>query len=103
MNVSTLEKWEIILIKTLSIALISFFLSYLGGHIVKRNIGAVRLGIFISVLWILFSFISIEPYKHTYYKSQNWTEFFLIGIIPVILYWGIIWVISGFLRNKNNK
>ena len=72
----------------------------LGGYIIRGNRGAIRLGVLISVLWVVVSFVALEPYNRSY-PSQSWTEFFEIGIIPVISYWGVLWVISGFLSNKN--
>ncbi len=90
------EEWGIISAITAGIAIASFALSYLGGHIIRGNSGAIRLGVLISVLWVVVSFVALEPYSRSYRG-----EFFGIGIIPVISYWGILWVISGFLPSKN--
>jgi len=90
------EDWGIISIITAGIAIGSFVLSYLGGHIIRENKGALRLGVLISVLWVVGSFVALEPYN----RYMNWTEFLWIGIIPVISYLGILWVISGFLSKK---
>jgi len=91
------EDWIIISIITAIVAIGSFALSYLGGHIIRGNKGAIRLGVLISVLWVVGSFISFEPYSR---RGNYWTEFFGIGVIPVLLYLGILWVISGFLPKK---
>ena len=90
------EDWGIISIITAGAAIGLFALSYLGGHIIRGNKGAIRLGVLISVLWVVGSFIALEPYN----RYRSWTEFFGIGIIPVISYSGILWVISGFLPKK---
>ncbi len=87
------EDWVIISAITIGIIIGSFALSYLGGHIIKRNKGAIRLGVLITVLWTIGSFVALEPY------NRSWTVF-LIGIIPVVFYWGIIWVILGFSSHK---
>lgn len=94
------KDWGIIYAITAGIAIASFALSYLGGHIIRGNRGAIRLGLLISVLWVVGSFVALEPYSRSY-LGQKWTEFFGIGFIPLISYWGIIWVISGFLTSKN--
>lgn len=88
--------WGYISIFTSVIAIGSFALSYLGGHIIIGNKGAIRLGVFISVSWVVGSFVALEPYS----RYRKWTEFFGIGIIPLISYLGILWVISGFLPKK---
>lgn len=99
------DAWGFIAAITSGIAIGSFALSYLGGHIIRENKGAIRLGVLISVLWVVGSFfVALEPYiwyLEPYSWYQRWTEFFGIRIIPVISYWGILWVISGFLPSKN--
>ncbi len=94
------EDWGFISAITAGIAIGSFGLSYLGGHIIRGNKGAIRLVVLISVLWVAGFFVALEPYRSYRGKSQSWTEFFGLGIIPVISYLGILWVISGFLPNK---
>ena len=88
-----LSAWGRLSIITAVIVLGSFALSYLGGHIIKGNKGAFRLGVLISVLWVACFFVALEPYNNRYRR----TEFIGIGIIPVISYLGILWIISGFL------
>ena len=90
------EEWGFFYIITAGGTIGTFILSYLGGHIVRGNKGAIRLGVLISVLWVVGSFVALEPYR----RYGSWTEFFGIGIIPVISYLGILWVISGFLPKK---
>ena len=90
------EDWVAIFISTAVVVIGSFSLSFLGGHIIKGNKGAIRLGVLISVLWVIAFFVVLEPPRHV-----SWTEFLGIGIIPVISYSGILWVISGFLPKKS--
>jgi len=80
-------------ISSVGVAIGSFALSYLGSHIIKRNKGAIRLGVLISFLWAAGSFVAVD----------NWTEFLVFGIIPVVTYWGILWAIFGFISSKNEK
>jgi hypothetical protein len=90
------EDWIVISIITAGVAIGSFALSYLGGHIIRGNKGAIRLGVLISVLWVVGSFVAMEPHN----RYRKWTEFVEIGIIPIISYLGILWVISGFISKK---
>lgn len=92
----TYIEWVFISAITAGIGIGSFALSYLGGHIIKRNKGAIRLSVLISVLWVIGSFVVLEPPY-----SSCWTDFLAIGIIPVVSYLGILWVIMGFLPNRN--
>jgi len=91
------EEWGFLSIITAGIAIVSFALSYLGGHIIRGNKGALRLGVLISVLWVIINFVRLDPYN----KSWNLDNFLWLGFIPVISYLGILWVISGFLSKKN--
>ena len=93
---SSVNNWGNISIVTACIAIGSFVLSYLGGHIIKGNRGAIRLGVLISVSWIVGFFVAFEPYN----KNRHWTEFIVFGIIPIIAYFGILWVVSSFLPKK---
>lgn len=96
-------RWDIISIVSVCVGIGSFALSYLGGHIIRGNKGAIRLGMLISVLWVVVNFLDIEPsFGRHIYRYKQWIEFFKIGFIPVMSYWGILWVISGFLP-KNKK
>ena len=88
--------WGIISIITVGVAIGSFALSYLGGHIIRGNKGSFRLGVLISVLWVVVSFIALESIVGYW----TWEWFIGIGIIPVISYCGILWVISGFVSQK---
>jgi hypothetical protein len=90
------KDWREISITTVIIVVGSFSLSYFGGYIIKGNKGAVRLMILISILWVAGSFVVIEPYN----RYRQWGEFVLVGLIPVISYLGILWVISGFIPSK---
>jgi hypothetical protein len=93
---SSTSDWGFISLFTAFIAIGAFALSYLGGHIIIGNKGAIRLSVFVSVLWVVGSFVVLEPYN----RYRQWTCFFVVGIIPVISYLGILWVISGFLPKK---
>jgi len=37
------------------------------------------------------------------YSYSNWDVFFLIGALPVIVLWGIIWIVRGFRTTRNKS
>lgn len=81
------------------IFIISFGLTYLGGHIVNGNIGATRLGIVISLLLIL----GLNPFLLSLYDTdwisyEGLAVFMGIVVMPMLIYWGLLWIIKGFLR-----
>lgn len=57
--------------------------------------GKSRLAITISVIWLLL--------WTTYFKP--WTgellAFTLVGVCPVIIGWGALWVVDGYRKNQN--
>jgi len=92
----TSEAWGGISIAAAGIAIGLFVLTYLGVHVIRKHKGAIRLGVLISVLWVIGFFVELEPYK----RFGSWADFVVIGVVPVISYLGILWVISGFLPKK---
>jgi len=63
--------------------------------------GKKRLFIFLSCVWILF--VAIEAIEESTPFIFQWGDFLSIGIFPVIIIWGIYWVISGFKRDKSKS
>jgi hypothetical protein len=58
-----------------------------------RLSGGMRLAVSASLLWPLGAAVYLEPW-------QNGTRAFLLaGLLPVAVFWGIVWVTAGF-RNK---
>lgn len=31
---------------------------------------------------------------------NNWDEFFLYAVLPIVLFWGILWIVKGFWKNR---
>jgi hypothetical protein len=54
------------------------------------NAGLMRLGLFLSVSWIVLAFILLNPF------SGSWMPFVAGGVLPVAIGWGIRWVALGF-------
>jgi len=66
-------------------------------NIIKASV-LYRLLIVISVLWIICSMIRIEPWY-----NNNLGDFLSFGILPIIIFWGIVWVIKGVINNHHLK
>ncbi|GAB3280366.1 hypothetical protein [Parahaliea aestuarii] len=67
---------------------------YIGGWIVKGHKGAFRVGIVLSIVWIFAWLLASDPFD-----SYGWDEpeaFFLGGLLPTILFWGVVWIAKGF-------
>ena len=64
---------------------------------------SMRLAILVSVFWPIFSFIYIvEPNKY-FILSEFIRKFALMGVLPLVLTWGLWWVIQGFKKDKAYK
>ena len=50
--------------------------------------GWMRLGIVVSVVWVVFV-----------YATSNLEDFVLAGILPLIVIWGMCWIIEGVWEN----
>lgn len=70
--------------------------------------------IFISAIWIIGVLIYINPWYRSgttrsglggvrRYSYSNWDDFFLIGVLPVIVLWGMIWIGRGFRATRNKS
>jgi hypothetical protein len=68
--------------------------------------GWYRLLIVASVIWFLFSLVFTDPWTHKMpdfmggYTENNWDQFLTIGIAPLIIFWGLIWIVCGFKKDK---
>ncbi|MFO7665048.1 MAG: hypothetical protein R6V76_00310 [Desulfobacterales bacterium] len=56
--------------------------------------GRIRLAIFVSVLWAAGAVLFFKPW------NENLFPFIYIGIGPVFLGWGLIWVLAGYKKYK---
>jgi len=91
----------------IAIALAIFMLPRLAGKRVEkkgsatRNIleinGWLRLAIMVSILWPAGAALYLKPW------NGQWPMFLYMGTAPVILFWGIFWVLSGFLKAKKKS
>jgi hypothetical protein len=59
-----------------------------------RITGFIRLALFGSMAWILATAVYLEPWT-------RWDQHYLIvGVGPVLLFWGLIWIISGYRKYR---
>jgi len=57
--------------------------------------GKQRLAIFFSLIWMsLIGFVAGSD------PEFKWVFFLLIGVFPVALIWGVVWVVVGFRQKK---
>lgn len=65
------------------------------GKILKALSGKVRLGMLVSAVWLLVWTVYFRPW------SGEFLGFALVGLSPVILGWGILWVVNGFKKDQD--
>ena len=56
--------------------------------------GRMRLAIFASILWSAGTALFFQPWK------ENLPLFLCIGIGPIFLGWGVIWVLAGYRKYR---
>ena len=65
--------------------------------------GWYRLLIVISIIWVIVALIGTNPWTYSSSRGgsyNNWDNFFLVGILPVAILWGVIWIRQGFKKDK---
>lgn len=74
--------------------------------------GWYRLLIIASIIWAIVSLVIIDPWTHDHHPFllsettilvNHWGKFLRIGILPVVTFWGLLWVINGFRNKKRNQ
>ena len=63
----------------------------------------LRLAIIGSIFWPIFSFIYIVEPNKFFILSDFIRKFALMGVLPLVFYWGLWWVIQGFKEEKYLK
>ena len=59
--------------------------------------GPVRVAVLLSLFWPALIALFVEPW------NGRWPLFFYLAAGPVVLLWGIWWVVSGFRREKGER
>jgi len=62
--------------------------------LMKRISGRGRLAILASVIWLVATALWLQPW------AGNQTLFVGIGAAPVVVGWGVWWVVSGFKQKR---
>ncbi len=93
---------EIVLLIVIALAL--FYIPRLraGKTAARRQIeatppltGLMRLAILITVLWVAGTAIVVKPWNNT-----NVLFYLSLGIAPAFIFWGLIWVYSGYKKYR---
>ena len=64
----------------------------------NKTMGFLSIGIVLSVLWLLNSFID-----DTGVRGFDMNDFVILGLVPVVIFWGLIWTVSGSRIEDNNN
>ena len=59
---------------------------------IKQIPGKWRLAVFISLVWLVVAALWLEPW------GEDLILFAGVGALPVLIFWGAVWVVTGFLR-----
>jgi len=51
-----------------------------------------------SIVWFLVALIITDPWTRSGWggSHNNWNEFLVSGVLPIVALWGIIWIVQGF-------
>jgi len=73
--------------------------------------GWYRLWVAVSIIWVIFMLLFVAPFSPfppkfvmsvaLYRHWGRWGDFFLLGILPVVIPWSTVWVIQGFKNDRN--
>jgi hypothetical protein len=66
----------------------------------KRLSETLRLAIIISIFWPIFSFIYIVEPHEFFILSEFIRKFALMGVLPLVFFWGTRWVVQGLKKGK---
>ena len=64
--------------------------------------GATRTGVILSVLWVIYQFVKHEQWISTevYFRFD---DFIIEGIVPLVIIWGLFWIVYGFTTEDNEQ
>ena len=63
----------------------------------------MRLAAMVSFFWPIFSLLYIwEPRRKLYIQAAI-SKFVLMGVLPLVIAWGIWWVVQGFKKDKSHS
>jgi hypothetical protein len=62
--------------------------------LMKKITGRWRLAILVSVVWLAATALWFRPW------TGSQTQFVVLGAAPVIVGWGVVWVMAGFRKRR---
>jgi uncharacterized membrane protein len=94
------ENWGMAFLFAILFVIFVAGMTQLVGRAVRKAASAtwaLRLGIVISVIWFLTCAVLIEPlaYDSLYDSYYNLSKFLAIGVIPLVLFLGLVWVVKA--------
>ena len=60
--------------------------------------GFLSIGIVLSVLWLLNSFVD-----DTGVRGFDMNDFVILGLLPVVIFWGLVLTVPGSWNEDNNN
>jgi hypothetical protein len=66
----------------------------------NKTKGFLRIAAVLSALWLINT--STMLWSHTGFRAGNIDNFVEQGVLPLVIFWGLVWIIAGF-RNKDDK
>ena len=63
----------------------------------------MRLAIMVSFFWPIFSILYIWEPRRKFYFQAAFSQFVLIGVLPLVVAWGIWWVVQGFKKDNGHR
>jgi len=64
----------------------------------ERLSQTMRLAILVSFFWPIFSIIHIWEPRGRFYFQAFIKKFVLMGVLPLVISWGIWWVVQGLKK-----
>ena len=64
----------------------------------NKIIGLLSIGIALSVLWVFDSFVD-----DTGVRGFDMNDFVIFGLLPVVIFWGLVWTVPGSENEDNNN
>ena len=59
---------------------------------IRQIPGKWRLAVFLSLVWLVVTALSLKPWQGSLVMFAG------VGALPVLLFWGAVWVITGYRR-----
>jgi hypothetical protein len=95
------KAWILVGLLSLLATTSASLLCYVSSAIMSR-LWALRLLVVVSVSWVLFWLILLEPYNKNYRTEQydKLGEFVGFAFVPVLAIWGVVWVAKAIVSER---